>query len=301
MARPIEKVLENFFLSRRNIIFRLRLTRLILIDAPLLQAAMKYKERVIEIKSGSPLLPSETRAGSKGIYLLPNLLTTGALFCGFYAVLSGFSGKYELAGIAIFVALFFDGLDGRVARLTNTESDFGRQYDSLSDMVSFGIAPAVVSYGWGLGTLGKFGFAAAFVYSSCAALRLARYNVQAERSGSNDFIGLPSPVAAALVAGLVWSTHALTMSFELVILGMLVTVTAGLLMVSNFKYPGFKEIDFRGKVPFFVIFSVVMGFVVISIDPARILFAIAVIFSTYAPIKILYLSAKSRLMHIEGQ
>ena len=262
---------------------------------------MKPKERVIEIKTQPPIPSRETRAGSKGIYLLPNLLTTGALFCGFYAVLSGFSGKYELAAMAIFVALFFDGLDGRVARLTNTESDFGRQYDSLSDMVSFGIAPAVVAYGWGLGTLGKFGFAAAFVYSSCAALRLARYNVQAETSGGNDFTGLPSPVGAALVAGLVWSTHALTMSFELVIVGMLVTVSGGLLMVSNFKYSGFKEIDFRGKVPFFVVFSVVMGFIVISIDPARILFAIALMFSVYAPVKAFYVYAKRRLSGFYGQ
>ena len=262
---------------------------------------MKHKERVIEIKTQSPIPSRETRAGSKGIYLLPNLLTTGALFCGFYAVLSGFSGKYELAAMAIFVALFFDGLDGRVARLTNTESDFGRQYDSLSDMVSFGIAPAVVAYGWGLGTLGKFGFAAAFVYSSCAALRLARYNVQAETSGGNDFTGLPSPVGAALVAGLVWSTHALTMSFELVIVGMLVTVSGGLLMVSNFKYSGFKEIDFRGKVPFFVIFSVVMGFIVISIDPARISFAMALTFSVYAPVKAFYVYAKRRLSGFYGQ
>ena len=262
---------------------------------------MKHKERVIEMKTQPPIPSRETRAGSKGIYLLPNLLTTGALFFGFYAVLSGFSGKYELAAMAIFVALFFDGLDGRVARLTNTESDFGRQYDSLSDMVSFGIAPAVVAYGWGLGTLGKFGFAAAFVYSSCAALRLARYNVQAETSGGNDFTGLPSPVGAALVAGLVWSTHALTMSFELVIVGMLVTVSGGLLMVSNFKYSGFKEIDFRGKVPFFVIFSVVMGFIVISIDPARILFAIALIFSVYAPVKAFYVFGKRRLSGFYGQ
>ena len=246
---------------------------------------MALEERVIDLKPKHEESKSVPTTRRKGIYLLPNLLTTGALFCGFYAVLSGFSGQYEWASMAIFAALLFDGLDGRVARMTNTESDFGMQYDSLSDMVSFGVAPAVVAYGWGLDSLGKFGLAAAFVFASCAALRLARFNVQSELADKKHFTGLPSPVAAALVAGFVWSTYPLNMSFPLVILGALMTATAGLLMVSNLRYPSFKEIDFRGRVPFFVILAVVMGFVVITIDPPRILFTIALVFSFSAPLR----------------
>jgi CDP-diacylglycerol--serine O-phosphatidyltransferase len=237
-------------------------------------------ENVVNLKTPAA---DTVPARRKGIYLLPNLLTTGALFCGFYAVLSGFSGNYEWAAMAIFAAMLFDGLDGRVARMTNTESDFGVQYDSLSDMVSFGVAPAVVAYGWGVSDLGTVGLAAAFVYASCGALRLARFNVQAESSDNKTFTGLPSPVAAALVAGFIWSAYELDSSFWLSVAGALLTAVAGLLMVSNLKYPSFKEIDLRGKVPFMVILSVVMGFVVITIDPPRILFAMAAVFSFSAP------------------
>ncbi len=237
-------------------------------------------ENVVNLKTPAS---DDVPTRRKGIYLLPNLLTTGALFGGFYAVLSGFSGSYEWAAMAIFAAMLFDGLDGRVARMTNTQSDFGVQYDSLSDMVSFGVAPAVVAYGWGVSDLGKVGLAAAFVYASCAALRLARFNVQAELADKKTFTGLPSPAAAALVAGFVWSTYELDTSLWLSVTGALLTAVAGLLMVSNLKYPSFKEIDLRGKVPFMVILSVVMGFVVITIDPPRILFALAAGFSFYAP------------------
>ena len=237
-------------------------------------------ENVVNLKTPAS---DDVPVRRKGIYLLPNLLTTGALFGGFYAVLSGFSGSYEWAAMAIFAAMLFDGLDGRVARMTNTQSDFGVQYDSLSDMVSFGVAPAVVAYGWGVSDLGKVGLAAAFVYASCAALRLARFNVQAELADKKTFTGLPSPAAAALVAGFVWSTYELDASLWLSVTGALLTAVAGLLMVSNLKYPSFKEIDLRGKVPFMVILSVVMGFAVITIDPPRILFALAAGFSFYAP------------------
>ena len=243
---------------------------------------VETKEKVVTLK-GKPA-EGEAPIRRKGIYLLPNLLTTGALFGGFYAVLSGFSGNYEWAAMAIFTAMLFDGLDGRVARMTNTESAFGVQYDSLSDMVSFGVAPAVVAYGWGLDDLGKLGLAAAFVYASCAALRLARFNVQAELADKKTFTGLPSPMAAALVAGLIWSTHELESTLWLSVGGAVITAMAGLLMVSNLKYPSFKEIDFRGKVPFMVILTVVMGFVVITIDPPRILFGLAAVFSFYAPV-----------------
>lgn len=246
-------------------------------------------EKVVNLEqSGRSGQNATSRPARKGIYLLPNLLTTGALFAGFYAVLSGFSGQYEWAAMAIFAAMIFDGLDGRVARMTNTQSDFGVQYDSLSDMVSFGVAPAVVAYGWGVSSLGKLGLAAAFVYASCAALRLARFNVQASSSDGKVFTGLPSPVAAALVAGFVWSVYELSTSLWLSSLGAVITAIAGLLMVSNFKYPSFKELDMRGKVPFVVILSAVMGFVVITIDPPRILFAMALTFAFSAPLMVLY-------------
>jgi CDP-diacylglycerol--serine O-phosphatidyltransferase len=241
---------------------------------------VEKEDKVVNLKPAA----GDMSARRKGIYLLPNLLTTGALFCGFYAVLSGFSGEYEWAAMAIFAAMIFDGLDGRVARMTNTQSDFGVQYDSLSDMVSFGVAPAVVAYGWGLTSLGKLGLAAAFVYASCAALRLARFNVQAELSDNKNFTGLPSPAAAAIVAGPVWSTYQMESSTTAAIIGAVITAVAGLLMVSNFKYPSFKEVDLRGKVPFMVILSVVMGFVVITIDPPRILFTLAIVFGFSAPL-----------------
>ena len=238
-------------------------------------------EKVVDLK---PPVAGDAPTRRKGIYLLPNILTTGALFGGFYTVLSGFTGHFEFAAMAIFAAMIFDGLDGRVARMTNTQSDFGVQYDSLSDMVSFGVAPAVVAYGWGVSDLGKLGLAAAFVYASCAALRLARFNVQAELADKKTFTGLPSPVAAALIAGFIWSTYDIESSLGLSVIGAILTATAGLLMVSNFKYPSFKEVDLRGKVPFIVILSIVMGFVVITIDPPRILFAMALTFSFSAPL-----------------
>lgn len=245
-------------------------------------------ENIVEIDSFSEAKPSSSSRPRKGIYLLPNILTTGALFGGFYAVLSGFSGNFEIAAIAIFVAMVFDGLDGRVARMTNTQSDFGVQYDSLSDMVSFGIAPAIVVYGWGLTGLGKVGIAAAFVYASCAALRLARFNVQSNVNSGKFFIGLPSPAAAALIAGFVWSAYSLQPSWFISAFTALLTAVAGLLMVSNFKYPSFKQIDLRGKVPFVVILSIVMSFVVITIDPPRILLMLALAYAFYAPVKLLW-------------
>lgn len=242
---------------------------------------VEQTEKVVDLK---PPAAGDVPTRRKGIYLLPNILTTGALFGGFYAVLSGFTGHFEFAAMAIFAAMIFDGLDGRVARMTNTQSDFGVQYDSLSDMVSFGVAPAVVAYGWGVSDLGKLGLAAAFVYASCAALRLARFNVQAELADKKTFTGLPSPAAAALIAGFIWSTYDIESSLGLSVIGAVLTATAGLLMVSNFKYPSFKEVDLRGKVPFIVILSIVMGFVVITIDPPRILFALAMAFSFSAPL-----------------
>lgn len=163
----------------------------------------------------------------RGIYLLPNLLTTGAMFGGFYAILAAMNGKFEAAAVAIFVAMLFDGLDGRVARMTHTESDFGVQYDSLSDMVSFGVAPAVVSFSWMLYTLGKLGWAGAFIYASCAALRLARFNTQVGTADSRFFSGLASPAAAGLVAAMVWTGYDAEPSRSLALMALFVTAIAG--------------------------------------------------------------------------
>ncbi|MBL4782612.1 MAG: CDP-diacylglycerol--serine O-phosphatidyltransferase [Porticoccaceae bacterium] len=220
----------------------------------------------------------------RGIYLLPNLVTTVALFSGFYAILASMDGKFEAAAIAIFVAMVFDGLDGRVARMTNTQSDFGVEYDSLSDMVSFGVAPAVVCYSWMLSDLGKIGWAAAFLYVSCAALRLARFNVQVESADSRYFVGLASPSAAALVAGMVWVGHDLESNATTAILAFLVTATAGLLMVVNCRYHSMKGFDFKGHVPFVTFLAVVVGMVVVAIEPGPALLALAVLYALSGPV-----------------
>lgn len=223
-------------------------------------------------------------ARRRGIYLLPNLLTTGALFAGFYAILAAMKGEYHQAGAAVFVAMFFDGLDGQVARLTNTQSDFGIQYDSLSDMVSFGVAPAVLAFSWMLHHLGKLGWAAAFVYASCAALRLARFNSQAGSADRRHFIGLPSPTAAALVAGLAWLGHDWPPHFAATVGAAAVTALAGILMVSNFRYRSLKGIDLRGRVPFPVILGVVLLLVAITVDPPAVLLALAALYTATAPV-----------------
>ncbi|MFZ5653566.1 MAG: CDP-diacylglycerol--serine O-phosphatidyltransferase [Pseudomonadota bacterium] len=220
----------------------------------------------------------------RGIYLLPNLLTTGAMFAGFYAILSAMNARFASAAVAIFVAMVFDGLDGRVARLTNTQSAFGVQYDSLSDMVSFGIAPAVVVYAWTLQALGKLGWAAAFIYASCAALRLARFNVQVAAADKRFFVGLASPAAAGLVAGMVWSGHELGRDPLLALIAAAVTILAGLLMVSNLRYHSLKGVDFRGRVPFVVIVAAALGAAVVVTDPPRVLLALAVIYALSGPL-----------------
>jgi CDP-diacylglycerol--serine O-phosphatidyltransferase len=209
----------------------------------------------------------------RGIYLLPNLFTTACLFGGFYAVLAAINGHYEKAAVAIFVAMIMDGLDGRVARLTNTQTAFGAEYDSLSDMVAFGLAPSVLMYEWGLMNLGKFGWLAAFVYTTAAALRLARFNTQVGIADKRYFQGLPSPSAAAIVAGGVWFgvDHAIAGGDVALVAGVL-TLAVGLLMVSNIRYQSFKQIDFRGKVPFFAVVAVALGAAVVLSQPATILF-----------------------------
>jgi CDP-diacylglycerol--serine O-phosphatidyltransferase len=222
---------------------------------------------------------------SRGIYLLPNLFTTACLFGGFYAVLAAMNGHFEKAAIAIFVAMVMDGLDGRVARLTNTQTAFGAEYDSLSDMVAFGLAPSLVMYEWALLNLGKFGWLAAFVYTTAAALRLARFNTQVGTADKRYFQGLPSPSAAAIVAGGVWFAvdHGLS-GVSLAIPAGILTVLVGLLMVSNVRYPSFKQVDFRGKVPFFAVVVVALAAAVVLSEPATILFVGFFVYALVGPV-----------------
>lgn len=222
----------------------------------------------------------------RGIYLLPNLFTTAALFGGFYAVLAGVNGSFEQAAIAIFLAMLMDGLDGRVARMTNSQSAFGAEYDSLSDMVAFGLAPALVMYSWSLHTLGKLGWLAAFVYTAGTALRLARFNTQVKSSDKRYFQGLPSPAAAAIMAGSVWVAQRAEVSGGdgIAWLACLLTVVAGLLMVSNIRYHSFKEFDIRGKVPFISLVVMMLGFAVLLWHPPLVLFLIFLSYAVSGPV-----------------
>ena len=209
----------------------------------------------------------------RGIYLLPNLFTTAALFAGFYAIVQSMNNNFENAAIAIFIAMIMDGLDGRVARMTHTQSEFGAEYDSLSDMVSFGVAPSLIVYEWTLKGLGKWGWFAAFIYCAGTALRLARFNTNIEIVDKNNFQGLPSPAAAALVASFVWVM--LDNQFngdKLRWYACALTAFAGITMVSNLKYYSFKSINMRKSVPFIVIFLFALFFIFISVDPPVILF-----------------------------
>ncbi|MDP0563245.1 MAG: CDP-diacylglycerol--serine O-phosphatidyltransferase [Candidatus Endonucleobacter sp. (ex Gigantidas childressi)] len=228
----------------------------------------------------------------KGIYLLPNLLTTGNLFCGFYAIISAQAGLFPSACIAVFIAMLLDGLDGRVARITNTQSKFGEQYDSLADMVTFGVAPAMVSYNWALYDLGKVGWVVAFIYTACGALRLARFNAQIEVTDSRYFTGLPSPAAAALVAGMIWalSDYGIDGKSVLVPLMAAVVVTlAGILMCSNVRYYSFKKIDLRGRVHFVFMLAIILIFAVIFTDPPRVLMLVFLAHACSGPVMVVYI------------
>ena len=235
----------------------------------------------------------------RGIYLLPNLFTTASLFAGFYAIVAAMGGRFEAAAIAIFVAMFMDGMDGRVARLTNTQSAFGVEYDSLSDMIAFGLAPALVVYVWSLSALGKIGWLASFIYTAGAALRLARFNTQVETVGKRHFQGLASPPAAALISGMVWAAH--DYGFDGRNLSWLVgilTVLAGVLMVSNIRYRSFKDFDLKNRVPFVAILLVVLVFVFISIDPPLVLFGMALIYAFSGPVQTIIYLRKHRAERI---
>jgi CDP-diacylglycerol--serine O-phosphatidyltransferase len=216
----------------------------------------------------------------RGIYLLPNMFTTAALFSGFYAIVAAINNRFEAAAIAIFVAMILDGIDGRVARLTNTQSAFGAEYDSLSDLVCFGLAPALLMYEWSLSSLtnlsnllGKLGWLAAFIYTAATALRLARFNTQVGKVNKAYFQGLASPAAAAVIAGFVWiGTDNQLDGSALALPAWLITVVTGFLMVSTFRYHSFKDLDLKGRIPFVTALIVVMVFVLISIDPPQVLF-----------------------------
>lgn len=226
----------------------------------------------------TPLIALEKRR--RGIYILPNLFTTAALFAGFYAIVQAMNQRYEVAAVAIFIAMVLDSLDGRVARLTHTQSAFGAEYDSLSDMVSFGAAPALVVYEWALKDMGKLGWIAAFIYCAGAALRLARFNTNIDVVDKRYFQGLPSPAAAALIAGLVWVTIDNGISGQDVRwYACFLTIVAGVSMVSNVLFWSGKDINLRKSVPFIVVIALVMAFALVSSYPPGVLFALFVAYA----------------------
>ncbi len=245
----------------------------------------------------------------RGIYLLPNLFTTAGLFAGFYAIVAAMSNNFEAAAIAIFVAMIMDGIDGRVARLTNTQSEFGVQYDSLSDMVCFGLAPSLIIFEWALRSMieqgwiwSKLGWLSAFVYTAGAALRLARFNTQAGTADKHYFQGLPSPSAAAVLAGLVWFCEDNNLSGEdMWMVGAALAAAMGALMVSNVRYYSFKEIDFKNRVPFVALVLTVFVFVVISSHPPSVLFFGFLLYVISGPVLTLYQIRQRRRQRRQSQ
>jgi CDP-diacylglycerol--serine O-phosphatidyltransferase len=244
--------------------------------------------------TGSPDTGERPRPRGRGIYLLPNLFTSGGLFAGFFAIIAASQGRFEAACVAIFIAAVLDGIDGRVARMTNTQSEFGVQYDSLADLISFGMAPALVMYYWALSafkldglTAGKIGWLAAFLYAACAALRLARFNSQVAQVDKRWFIGLASPAAAGLMASFVWTCHDLQLRGpDLRIAALALTVVSALLMVSRIRYTSFKGSGSGPKaerVPFFTIVVALAILIALVLDPAKMLLAAAVLYALSGP------------------
>jgi len=245
----------------------------------------------------------------RGVYLLPNLFTTGGLFAGFFAIIAAIHDKPVQAAVAVLVAGLLDGLDGRIARLTNTQSDFGTQYDSLSDLISFGMAPALLIYIWSLSALreygpfiGKVGFAAAFLYAACAALRLARFNTQVGVADKRFFQGLASPAAAGLVVTFVWTCHEFGLTgYDVTWLSLILIVTAGLLMVSNFRYYSFKTLKVGDRVPFLWALVPLGIIVLLAIDLPRHLFVMALLYVVSGPIWTLWNLRRNRLRRERSQ
>ena len=252
--------------------------------------------------SGPKLPTHKASLRRRGIYLLPNLFTTGALFAGFFSVVAAMDGNFQKAAVAIFVAMVLDGLDGRVARLTSTESDFGKEYDSLSDMVSFGLAPALVVYQWGATTLleyrwmwGRLGWLAAFFYAVCAAMRLARYNSRVGIADKHFFEGLPSPSGAALVGGTVWlaAEYGLAGWWGFVIT-FTVTAAAGALMVSNFAYYSGRNVNLGRHISFPYLLLIPAVFMLISLDPPIVLFSLIVVYTVSGPVVTVWRRLRAR-------
>ena len=253
--------------------------------------------------------PGGEHRRKRGIYLLPNLFTTGTLFAGFYSIIAATQDRFGVASLAIFVAMLTDMIDGRVARLTHTESDFGIQYDSLADLVSFGLATGLLAYLYSLDTLaqysnvaGKLGWLAAFFYTGAAALRLARFNITRGRPGhSKVFLGLPSPAAAGLLVGFVWVSSDFGIpGGELVIIVFALTVAAGVLMVSNVRYSSFKELNFGERVPFRYILIMLLAFVLIILDPPRVLFLGFLVYAASGPFMAVRRRRRRRSEHQNG-
>lgn len=231
---------------------------------------------------------AESRPTHRGVYLLPNLFTLGALFAGFYAIIAGMQQQFESAAIALFVAMILDGLDGRVARLTHSQTRFGAEFDSLSDMLCFGLAPALVLYNWSLAYLGKPGWLAAFIYTACTALRLARFNSRQQNEDSTFFQGLSTTAAAGFIAGFVWAAVSSQLQGPTLGIGVLVvTLIVAALKVSTIRYRSFKNFDARGKVPFMVILFLVLVLALVSWDPPDVLFCIFFVYVVSGPVEAL--------------
>lgn len=246
-----------------------------------------------ELKPRKSLFNPEVKR--RGIYVLPNLFTTAALFAGFFAIVQAMQGDFARAAMAIFIAMVLDGLDGRVARLTNTQSAFGAEYDSLSDMVSFGAAPALVMYEWALRDLGRLGWIAAFIYCAGAALRLARFNTTLEVMDKRYFQGLPSPAAAALVAGFVWVVIDSGFSgADYPLLAAAFTIFAGVTMVTNVRFYSFKDINLRKSVPFFVVAAIALAFALMMVKPEITLFGFFVLYALSGYVMALFRLARRK-------
>jgi CDP-diacylglycerol--serine O-phosphatidyltransferase len=236
--------------------------------------------------------PTQPRPRNRGIYLLPNLFTTAVLFAGFYAIVAATDGNFDRAGIAIFIAMVCDGLDGRIARWTNTQSDFGKEYDSLSDMVAFGVAPAIVAYQWGVARIaeygsvwGRVGWLATFFYAASAAMRLARFNARAATVDKRYFEGLPSPSGAAILAGFVWMMSDWEVDgLVALVLAFAVALITGGLMVSRFPYVSGKDFDWSRRVPFAVLLLIPLGFVVVGSSPPEMLFGMFGLYGLSGPL-----------------
>jgi CDP-diacylglycerol--serine O-phosphatidyltransferase len=237
------------------------------------------------------------RIGHSGIYLLPNLFTTSSLFAAYYSIVASFKHHFITAVVAIFIGMIADGLDGRIARLTNTQTSFGAEYDSLSDMVTFGVAPSLMIYLWNLQFHGKLGWLVAFIYTAAVALRLARFNTQIETADKRYFQGLACPAAAAFIVSWVWVCHQYHFRhYSIAYITMVFCFISSLLMVSNIRYQSFKQIDLRGKISFLSVLMIVITYVAIASNPAIVLFLIFMGYAVSGPIQTLYVRHRVRSM-----